>query len=448
MKKLLAMLTILAIMLSTCIMGIGTEALALEASPESDFIAFGGVIEDYVGEGGVLVIPAEIDGVPTTEIAADVFLNNTKITEVYLPEGLEKLGHRAFKGCSNITKIELPYSLTLLGTEVFHTCTALTEITIPGSIEKIPYNTFGDSSAISKINISYGVKEIHSHALGRTIVERIVFPESVELISAYAMNYIKRKGTFEIVICNPNLDLGRVPSGKGLYNDMMNGNWTDKIDYPWNSTFGDKKSVFNVIVPKGSKIAEFVKDWQNNGLLRVGEDEAVGKNSYNVIEKDESYFKSLKENQSDFGITAPRTDLTFTSGSGGSTPGTTTPGTTTPGTTTPGTTTPGTTAPGTTAPGTTTPGTTEPGTTTPGSTDSDTGNNANNSSGGSITTVYEEDNSLGTVLMIVGIVFGVLIIGIVVLAVVMAKKKAPAEEIAEEAEEETAADETPAEDAE
>ncbi len=80
---------------SYCVIGLSVAASALAPSTKGESMAFDGVIEDYVGSGGALVIPAEIDGEPITEIAKDVFLNNTDITEMYLPEGFEKLGdHR------------------------------------------------------------------------------------------------------------------------------------------------------------------------------------------------------------------------------------------------------------------------------------------------------------------------------------------------------------------
>ncbi len=140
MKKLLSLLVCLSIMLSCVVKGIGAAtayAAKYEPSPEGDFIAFDGVIEEYIGPGGDVVIPAEIDGVPTVEIAMDSFINYSDITGVVIPEGVEKIGHRAFKGCPNLVKVELPYSLYEMGGETF--CgSGITEVTIPGSLTKSP----------------------------------------------------------------------------------------------------------------------------------------------------------------------------------------------------------------------------------------------------------------------------------------------------------------------
>lgn len=308
MKKLLSLVICLALLLSATIMGIGTQASALEASPEGDFIAFDGVLEEYIGPGGVVVIPATIEGERITEIAAQAFMANSDIEEVYIPEGVEIIGNRAFFKCSNLYKVEFPYSLYQFGSETFTGC-ALEAVTVPGSVEKVAYNTFGGNNGLRDIVISYGVKEIHSNGFGSTFPKRVVFPETVELVAAAAFNYLQTQDRVEFIICNPNLTLGVKVAAGGLWKDMMDGKWTDEIFRPWNSSLGSGTTNFKVVVPEGSKIAEFVKDWENNGLLEVGKEAGACNNSYTVVEEDEEYFKDLEENQKDWGIVGTRDDL-------------------------------------------------------------------------------------------------------------------------------------------
>ena len=112
MKKLLALLAVLALVLSASVMGIGTVASAAEESPLADFMIFDGVLEEYIGAGGDVVIPASAG---ITEIAASAFYGNKDVTSVVIPEGVEFIGNRAFEYCENIEKITLPYSLTEIG---------------------------------------------------------------------------------------------------------------------------------------------------------------------------------------------------------------------------------------------------------------------------------------------------------------------------------------------
>ena len=108
MKKLLSILAVLAIVLSCSVMGIGTVLAAPDESSEDDFMAFDGVLEEYVGAGGDVVIPASLG---IKEIAAQAFANNTDITSIVIPEGVEIVGYWSFRACTSIESITLPYSL-------------------------------------------------------------------------------------------------------------------------------------------------------------------------------------------------------------------------------------------------------------------------------------------------------------------------------------------------
>lgn len=69
-------------------------------SPEADFLwASDGEqvqINKYVGPGGDVVIPNEIDGLPVTRIGAKAFYNNPTLTSVTFPSGLKEVGDMAF----------------------------------------------------------------------------------------------------------------------------------------------------------------------------------------------------------------------------------------------------------------------------------------------------------------------------------------------------------------
>ena len=56
----------------------------------------------YDGNEAVVKIPETYQGKTVTEIAPDAFLNNTTITSIDLPDTIEVIGARAFKGCTNL----------------------------------------------------------------------------------------------------------------------------------------------------------------------------------------------------------------------------------------------------------------------------------------------------------------------------------------------------------
>lgn len=303
MKKLLSLMAVLAIILSCCIMGIGTVATAAEESPEEDFIVFDGVLEEYIGPGGDVVLPASLG---VTEIAADALRLNTDITSFVLPEGVEVLGLRAFWSCSNLTSVTLPYSLYEIGQEAFANC-ALTAILIPPQVEMVPYGMCQGNYFLSDIKFSYGVKEIHGGAFGGSIANKVVFPETVELIGGFSFNYVRSNGKVEWIICNPDCEIGFYALGQALEKDWANHNLSSVPRRPINNTLHPGMNV-NFVVPKDSAIGAFITENADTMLDRndtYGDKKACDGTTYRVTYKAESYFAELEENQEGYGVQMP-----------------------------------------------------------------------------------------------------------------------------------------------
>ena len=97
------------------LMGTFCAATGLTAKADSsDFVVNGGVLKDYNGAGGDIVIP---EGV--TEIDESVFEGNEAIASVVLPTTLIKIGECAFLYCTGLTNISWSASLQEIGDEAF-----------------------------------------------------------------------------------------------------------------------------------------------------------------------------------------------------------------------------------------------------------------------------------------------------------------------------------------
>ncbi len=134
------------------------------------------VVKGYTGTSSSLVIPASIDGKPVTEIAAQAFFRNKKITSVYLPESVMVIGTKAFGECDSLTAIEAAAGNTAFasknGVLYNKTMTVLKvfpgglegDFTIPKTVTKIDSYAFYYCYQVTAIQMYNAVLEIGAGA--------------------------------------------------------------------------------------------------------------------------------------------------------------------------------------------------------------------------------------------------------------------------------------------
>lgn len=94
-----------------------------------------------------------------------LYLNDTRVTELIIPEGVTEISKYAFFGCKG-----------------------LTVVSIPDSVETIGKNAFS-STEIKEVVLGNGVKRINSYAFSNMLyLETVTFGENIELIENYAFN--------------------------------------------------------------------------------------------------------------------------------------------------------------------------------------------------------------------------------------------------------------------
>ena len=111
------------------------------------------IIVGYNGPGGTVVIPSELDGklVRNVESFDDGYgLENTHITSVIIPEGVEGIGS-LFINFRNLTNVTMPNSLKYIGGQAFYQCASLTEINIPNSVIAIGSEAFAGCTSLTNI---------------------------------------------------------------------------------------------------------------------------------------------------------------------------------------------------------------------------------------------------------------------------------------------------------
>lgn len=150
-----------------------------------------------------------------TSLEDHIFEEFSALDEIYIPDGVTKIGNFAFCGCESLKRVRLPDSLTGLGEDAFWGCVELSEIdipngaaeigkkafcgckklkrlTLPDSITKIGFGAFIDCSELSEINIPSGITELPGSALaGCEKLRSYEIPETVQIIGEHAFNGCK-----------------------------------------------------------------------------------------------------------------------------------------------------------------------------------------------------------------------------------------------------------------
>lgn len=93
-----------------------------------------------------VIIPSSVD-----EIGGDAFKYCTNLTSLVIPNSVETIGDLAFDGCTNLRSIKLPNSLNRIGVYAFRDCTNLSSITIPSSVLSIDYKALSGCRELTDV---------------------------------------------------------------------------------------------------------------------------------------------------------------------------------------------------------------------------------------------------------------------------------------------------------
>ena len=122
-----------------------------------------------------------------TTIGNSAFAGCIDLSAVDFADGLTHLGEGAFARCTAITEVVLPESLTTLGRTAFMDCTMLESVYIPGSVKLIDQWTFSGCTALKELTIGEGVTTIGTYAFsGCSGLESVTLPEGVTTIEKQA----------------------------------------------------------------------------------------------------------------------------------------------------------------------------------------------------------------------------------------------------------------------
>jgi len=144
------------------------------------------MILGYKGAGGNVAIPAQIDGLPVTEISVDYPVGYEVGWD--LEKGTYTYTYRrtncGFTNCINLTSVIIPDSVIYINSEAFKNCLKLTSINIPNSVKVIL------GSCADTIDWAGTTRRIEREGAFKNCISltSVIIPDSVEEISAGAFS--------------------------------------------------------------------------------------------------------------------------------------------------------------------------------------------------------------------------------------------------------------------
>ena len=110
----------------------------------------------------------------------NLYVDNKLLTEVVIPNGVEKINKYAFYGCKSIKRVIISQDVLEIGEFAFGNCISLENIELPSDIETMPLNAFSGCSSLVSLQLPNGITEFDiSQLVGCTSLKSITLSKSV-----------------------------------------------------------------------------------------------------------------------------------------------------------------------------------------------------------------------------------------------------------------------------
>ncbi len=123
-------------------------------------------------------------------LSHNLYINDTLVTDLIIPEGVTELKFACFYNCSNITSISLPSTLTSIGSAAFEGCSGLSSIIIPNSVNLIEDFAFKNCTGLVHVEIPSSVHSISNDVFyGCCGLISVVLPSTISSFGVHVFCY-------------------------------------------------------------------------------------------------------------------------------------------------------------------------------------------------------------------------------------------------------------------
>lgn len=166
---------------------------APETSPEQfdyDTEEDGVVIIEYTGNGGIVAVPASIDGVNVVEIDDKAFVNCDNVTAVRIPDGVQKIGDHVFENCTGLQIFISGKSVKSIGEYAFNSCRSLMTVELNEGLEELETLCFG-GSGLKELEVPSTVNKVVAAFRGKSSEDPFVI---IGEAGSYIDTYVQENG--------------------------------------------------------------------------------------------------------------------------------------------------------------------------------------------------------------------------------------------------------------
>jgi len=192
-----------------CTAGSVTRPAQATAGLAFTAIAGGFSVARGTATAAIMIIPAEHNGQPVTQIANSGFHYYTVMTGIFIPASVTSIGTNAFTACTGLTSVTIGNNVTSIGNGAFINCSALTSIAIPASVTTIYDSAFRGCTGLTSITIPASVTSIGSWVFNGCInLESIELPAVSQLFSNMFGGSADVPASLKTVVINGGTSIG------------------------------------------------------------------------------------------------------------------------------------------------------------------------------------------------------------------------------------------------
>ena len=127
-----------------------------------------------------------INGIVYTKNGKIVVAGSFGLEHVVIPEGVEKLGHSAFRNCK-MKSVVLPDSIDRIRAKAFYQCENLKSVKLGNNVDTIEGGAFAECCSLKHIDIPAGIKTINDYAFLNSGLESIELHEGLLCLGCKAL---------------------------------------------------------------------------------------------------------------------------------------------------------------------------------------------------------------------------------------------------------------------